>query len=145
MNADKTKNMIFPSILIKPFHPKLTMSNEPIDVVVQQDHLGVTLTSNLLWRAYVLKINQKASKKLNMLKPIKFKLQRKSLEVLYKSVVCSCLVYADIVWDRCCDGDRHLLESLQYEAARLVMGALKGTHRERLLGLPYKTDIMITS
>ena len=56
---------------------KLTMSNEPTDVVVQQDHLGVTLTSNLMWQAHVLKINQKASKKLNMLKQMKFKLQRK--------------------------------------------------------------------
>ena len=132
MNADETNNMIFFSKLIKPLHPKLTMSNEPIDVVVH--HLGVTLTSNLSWRAHVLKIYQKASKKLNMLKQMKFKLQRKTLEVLYKSVVRSCLEYADIVWDGCCDGDRDLLESLQHEAAaRLVTGALKGTHRDSLL------------
>ena len=62
-----------------------------------------------------------------MLKPMKFKLQRKTLEALYKSVVRSCLEYADIVWHGCCDADRDLLESLQYEAARLVTGALKGT------------------
>lgn len=63
MNADKTKNMIFSPKLIKPLHPKLTMSKEPIYVVVQQDHLGVALTANLSWRAHVLKIHQKASKK----------------------------------------------------------------------------------
>ena len=124
MNADKTKHMIFSSKLILPFHPKLTMSNEPIDVVVQQDHFDVTLTYNLSWRAHVLDIDQKTSKKLNMLKPMKFKLQRKTLEVLYKSVVRSCLDYADIGWDGCCD-----------EAARLVTGALKGTHRDSLLNL----------
>ena len=50
------------------------MSNEPIDVVVQQDNLGMTVTSNLSWQAHVLKTHQKASKKLNMLKPMKFKL-----------------------------------------------------------------------
>ena len=38
------------------------MSTEPTDVVAQQDHLGVTLTSNLSWRAHVLKIHPKASK-----------------------------------------------------------------------------------
>jgi hypothetical protein len=43
------------------------------------------------------------------------------------------LEYADVVWDGCCDADRDLLESLQFEAARLVKGALKGTRRESLL------------
>ena len=40
----------------------------------------------------------------------------------------SCLEYADILWDGCCDVD-----SLQFEAARVVTEALKGTHRESLL------------
>ena len=52
---------------------------------------------------------------------------------MYKSVVRSCLEYANIVWDGCCDADRDLLQSLQYEAAKLVTGALKGTHRDSLL------------
>jgi hypothetical protein len=43
------------------------------------------------------------------------------------------LEYADVGWDGCCDADRDLLESLQFEAARLVTGALKGAHMERLL------------
>jgi hypothetical protein len=82
---------------------------------------------------------------------MKFKLGKKLLEVLYKfvfidwssprlklfshtfAVVRSCLEYADVVWDGCCDADRDLLESLQFEAARLVTGALKGTRRESLL------------
>ena len=102
---------------------------------MQHDHLGVTLTQNLSWRPQVLKIHQKASKKLNMLKPLKLKLQRKTLDILYKSLVRSCLEYADIVWDGCCEADRDLLESLQYEAARLVTGALKGTERKNLLKL----------
>ena len=59
-----------------------------------------------------------------MLKPLKLKLQRKTLEILYKSLVRSCLEYADIVWDVCCEADRELLESLQFEAARLVTGPL---------------------
>ena len=133
MNANKTKNMIFSSKLNKPLHPTLTLANEPIDIVDQHDHLGVTLTNKLSWRPHILKIHQKASKKLNLLKPMKFKLGKKPLEVLYKSVVRSCMEYADVVWDGCCDADRDLLESLQFEAARLVTGALKGTRRESLL------------
>ena len=66
MNANKTKNMIFSSKLNKPLHPTLTLANEPIDIVDQHDHLGVTLTNKLSWRPHILKIHQKASKKLNL-------------------------------------------------------------------------------
>ena len=45
---------------------------------------------------------------------MKFMLGKKPLEVLYKSVVCSCMEYADVLWDGCCDADRDLLESLQF-------------------------------
>ena len=114
MNANKTKNMIFSSKLNKPLHPTLTLANEPIVIVDQHDHLGVTLTNKLSWRPRILKIHQKASKKLNLLEPMKFMLGKKPLEVLYKSVVRSCMEYADVVWDGCCDADRDLLESLQF-------------------------------
>jgi hypothetical protein len=49
------------------------LANEPIDIVDEHDHLGVTLTNKLSWRPHILKIHQKASKKLNLLKPMKFK------------------------------------------------------------------------
>ena len=48
-------------------------------------------------------------------------------------MVRSCLEYADVVWDGCNETDSDLLEQLQYEAARLVTGAIKGTFRESLL------------
>ncbi len=60
-------------------------------------------------------------------------LTRKTLDTLHKSLVRSCLEYADIVWDGCDETDNDLLEQPQYEAARLVTGAIKGTSRERLL------------
>lgn len=133
MNADKTKNMIFSSKVNKPIHPPLIMSNNIIEDVISHDHLGVTLTSNLSWRSHIWKIHQKASKKINMIKGLKFKLGRSTLETLYKSLIRSTLEYADVVWDGCSKSDSDLLESLQFEAARIVTGAMKGTHRENLL------------
>ena len=35
--------------------------------------------------------------------------------------------YGDIIWDNCSDGASQLLESIQYESAKLVTGAIKGT------------------
>ena len=133
MNAQKTKSMFFSAKLNKPHHPPLQMSGASIEDVISHDHLGVTLTSNLSWHPHILRIHQKASKRLNMIKPFKFTLQRKTLEILYFSLVHSCLEYADVVWDGCSDVDCNLLESLQFEGARVVTGAIKGTHRESLL------------
>ena len=96
------------------------------------EHLGLTLSSNLSWRAHILKIHQKASKKLNLLKPLKYKLNHYTLEVLFKSLVRSSLEYANVVWDGCSESDSNLLESLHIEGARVVTGALKGTNRVSL-------------
>ena len=68
-----------------------------------------------------------------MLKPLRLRLTRKTLNILYKSLVRSCLEYTDVVWDGCSETDSDLLEQLQYEAARLVTGAIKGTSHESLL------------
>jgi hypothetical protein len=84
MNVDKTKNMIFSSKINKPIHPPLTLSNNVIEDVVSHDNLGVTLTCNLSWSSHIWKIYQKASKKINMIKGLKFKLRRSTLESLYK-------------------------------------------------------------
>ena len=77
----------------------------------------------------MVKIYQKASKKLNLLKPLKYNLSRYTLEVLFKSLVRSSLENANVVWDGCSESDNNLLESLQIEGARVVTGALKGTNR----------------
>ena len=41
--------------------------------------------------------------------------------------------YTDVAWDDCSIGEKELLESVQLEAARLVTGAMGGTHRNSLL------------
>ena len=87
------------------------------------------MSSNLFWRAHIFKIYQKDSKKLNLLKPLKYNLSRYTLEVLFKSLVRSSLENANVVWDGCSGSDNNLLESLQIEGARVVTGALKGTNR----------------
>ena len=41
--------------------------------------------------------------------------------------------YANVVWDGCTLGESDLLESVQHDAAKLISGAMKGTHRESVL------------
>ena len=41
--------------------------------------------------------------------------------------------YADVLWDGCTDGESDLLEFVQYESAKIVTGAIKGTSRHNLM------------
>ena len=41
--------------------------------------------------------------------------------------------YASVLWDGCHANEAELLESLQYEAAIVVTGAMRGTGRQALL------------
>ena len=60
--------------------------------------LGLIFTTKLSWNIHINNIAQKASKTLNMLIPLKFKLDRMSLEVMFMSFVSSSMYYAVEVW-----------------------------------------------
>ena len=45
---------------------------------------------------------------------------------LYKSLIRPLMEYGDVIWNNCCDCDEALLDSVQYDAARLVTGTFKG-------------------
>ena len=101
--------------------------------VFQHNYLGLTLSSNLSWEACILKVYKKACKRLNLLKGLKYIVHRETLNRLYKSLTRPLMEYGDVLWDGSTDGGGDLLEFVQYEAAKIVTGAMKGTSRQSLL------------
>lgn len=99
MNADKTKSIVFSTKQVKPFHSPLMMKGKIIEALDSHSHLGLILSSNLSWREHIFYIHQKASKRVHMLKCLKFKLNRDILITLYKSFIRPIFEYADCVWD----------------------------------------------
>ena len=95
-------------------------------------HLGLTLQSSMSWRNHIVQVYGKASKRLNMLKFVTYKLDRSILTSLYKRLIRQRMEYGDVIWNNCYDCDSALLDSVQYEASRLVTGAIKGTSSARL-------------
>jgi hypothetical protein len=133
INPDKTKSMIFSLKRLRPNHPPLFFNNNEIQEVFNHKHLGVTLLSNLTWTAHIINIHEKASKRLNLLKGLKFKLNRKTLSNLYKCLIRQLLKYADVLWDGCSDNESYLIEHVQYHSAMVVSGAIRGICRSRVL------------
>ena len=67
-----------------------------------------------------------------MLRALKFKLDRKSLETLYISFIRPLLEYGDTLFDKCTKQDKQELDTIQVEAARIVTATTKLVSHERL-------------
>ena len=67
------------------------------------------------------------------MKGIRNKVSRDTLRKLYKSVIRLVMEYADVLWDGCTNEDSQPLESVQYEARKVVTVAMRGTSRIHLM------------
>jgi hypothetical protein len=67
--------------------PNLTFNDQIIDQVKTHKHLGVTLSSDLGWKAHMYDMGKKAYNCLGILRPLRMKIDRRSLETLYKSFI----------------------------------------------------------
>ena len=74
----------------------------------------------------------KVSFRLSVFRRVKFKLKRSHLQTIYISFIRPLMEYGDIVWDNIPDNLRQSLESLQFEAARIVTDATKLTSKQLL-------------
>ena len=101
------------------------MYNQQISEVQCHKHLGIILSDNGLWHDHINYIKTKTWPKLNMLKKLKYTLDRRSLEHIYKSFIRPILEYGDSIWDNCTNYEKEELNKIQNEAARIVTGATK--------------------
>jgi hypothetical protein len=124
-NPTKTESLIISRKQIKPIHPPISMLNTNISSVASHKHLGVILSSDCGWKSHTDYIRQKAWKRINIMRKLKFILDRKSLEIIYTTFIRPVLEYADVVWDNCTHGDKLELDKIQDEAARIVTGSSK--------------------
>ena len=132
MNPVKSRNVVFSLKRNKQVHPLLFLNSNIVKDAESHTHLGLTLQSSMSWRKHIVQVFEKASKRLNMLKFVTFKVDRPILTSLYKSLIRPLMEYGDVIWNNCYDCDSALLDGVQYEAAKLVTGAIKGTSSARL-------------
>ena len=122
-SAPKTKSLIISNKHYTHEHPRLFLHNQEIKEVSQHKHLGVTLSSNLRWNAHLDDIVSKCTKKLDMMRALKFKLDRKSLEIIFFSFILPVIDYADVIYAGTYDSDLCKLDRIQVDAMRIVTGA----------------------
>ena len=52
---------------------------------------------------------------------LKFKLDRKSLEIIYTTFIRPILEYGDVIWDTCTQYEKQELDKIQTEAAKIEL------------------------
>jgi hypothetical protein len=120
----KTEDLIITNKRPRP-HPDLSLGGAAIKQVSSHKHLGVHLTKDLSWSTHAEETSKKANKCLGVIRPLKHRLDRRSLENLYTRFVRPVIEYTDAVWDVPAN-NRHTLKTpdkVQKEAAKIVSGA----------------------
>jgi hypothetical protein len=124
-NPTKSESMVISRKRLKPLHPPLVMNNEQIISISSHKHLGVYLSEDCKWHTHIDYIKTKAWSRVNVMRKLKFKLSRKTLEIIYTTFIRPILEYADVIWDNCTKGEKEELNKIQNEAARIATGTTK--------------------
>ena len=101
------------------------MQNQQITDVETHKYLGLYFSNDGHWHDQIQYIKGKALARINVMRKLKFKLVRKSLEIIYTAYIRPLLEYDDVVWDNCAQYEKDELEKIQHEAAQIATGAMR--------------------
>ena len=125
-------------------HPTLYFNDIPVASAPFQKHLGLFLDEKLTFGHHLNEKISKANKGIGLIKRLYSYLPRKSLLNIYKSFIRPHLDYGDVKYNQPQnDTFCKMIESVQYNAALAITGAIKGSSRERFyqeLGLESLSD-----
>ena len=93
-NPKKTRCLLISHKLNKPVHPPLIMDNQVITEVDSHKHLGVFLSNDCTWHKHIDYVKEKAWGRMNVMRRLKFCLDRKSLETICFTFIRPLLEYA---------------------------------------------------
>ena len=138
------KEVIFSRKINKDNHPPIFFNNTPIKTCSNETHLGLTLDEKLDFKCHTQEKINKAMRGVGIIRKLSLFLPRFSLLTIYKSFVRPLLDYGDVIYDQPINqsiSDR--TESVQYNAALAITGAIRGTSRIKIykeLGLESLKD-----
>ena len=119
----KTKSLIISNKNDAYKNPAVNLMGKHVEEVDSHMYLGLCFSNNLRWKAHINDISLKARRKLNLMIPLKMKVDRKSLETMYKCFVQPSMEYANVIWGGSYDVDILKLENIHLDAMRLIVGA----------------------
>ena len=101
------------------------MQNQQITEVEEYKHLGIYFLNDCTWHHHIKYITDKAWTRINILRKLKFKLDRNSLEKIYLTFIRPLIEYGDVILDNCTQFQKNELDKIQNAAARIATGTTK--------------------
>lgn len=101
------------------------MRNHPISEVDVHNHLGLYFTKDCTWYKHINYKKEKAWLRINFMRKLKYKLDRKSFEAIYLTFIGPLLEYGDMIWDNYTQYEKKKLDKIQNGAARIATGTTK--------------------
>ena len=112
-------------------HPALYFNDTPVATAPFQKHLGLILDEKLTFGHHLNEKISRANKGIGLIKRLYSYLPRQSLLNIYKSFIRPHLDYGDVIYDQPHnDTFCRVIESVQYNAALAITGAIKGSSRD---------------
>ena len=113
--------------------PVLMFNNNVISSTDSHKHLGMILDSKLSFIKHLKEKISKANKVIGIIRRLYNFLPRFTLINIYKAYVRPHLDYGDVIYDNSSNASlSQMIESVQYNAALAITGAIRGTSREKL-------------
>ena len=134
-NPDITKQaqeIIFSRKKNNTSHPSLYFNNTPIQRKSVQKHLGLFLDEKLSFLEHIDEKIKKATVGVNLMRKLNLLLPRLSLLTVYKCFVRPHLDYGDVIYNQPnLSSLTNEIESVKYNAALAITGAIRGTSKKR--------------
>ena len=127
----QAQEVIFSRKINKIDYPLLYFNENLVKSSSTQKHLGMILDTKLDFNLHLKNVQNKVNKTIGLLRKLQDILPRTSLISIFKSFIRPRIDYEDIIYDRACNTHQNI-ESIQYNAALAIKGAVKGTSREKV-------------
>ena len=125
--------MIFSRKVEATNHPPLFFNENDVPKTTLQKHLGMFLDSKLNFSEHLKTIFQKTNKTIRLLRKLQTLFPRAPLITIYKSFIRLHLDYGDMIYDQTFNMSfQQKMETIQYNAALAITGAIRGSSREKL-------------
>ena len=129
----QAQEVIFYRKIQKSSQPSLIFNNSIVTQSLTQKHLGMLLDTKLDFQEDLESIFSKVNKTIGLLRKLHHILPRSPLLTIYKSFIRTHLDYGDIIYDQAYNASFHQkLDSIQYNAALAITGAIRGIYKEKL-------------
>ena len=100
-NPGKSESILFSRKHNKPYHPPVLLNQTQITEVNSHKHLGIIFSNDCTRHEHLEPVKSKAWKRINIMRKLKFQLDRKSLQTIYFSLIRPLLEYAVFAWNSC--------------------------------------------